>query len=81
MKTLETEFSTTCFLSHMLTYLASISENFGPGLAAAGLSAADSIRWAIDATLAARAVLGPTRLIAHAPQGLDFECFGINHSG
>ncbi len=53
-------------------------ENFGPGLAAAGLSAAASIQWVTDATVAARAVLGPTRLISHAPQGAVFIVAAID---
>jgi chitinase len=51
-------------------------ENFGPGLTASGLSSAACIQWLIDATIAARTVLGPNAIISHAPQAPYFGKIG-----
>jgi chitinase len=51
-------------------------ENFQAGLVAPGLSDADTIQWLVDASNAARSVLGPDRWISHAPQAPYFGAIG-----
>jgi V8-like Glu-specific endopeptidase/chitinase len=53
-------------------------ENFDTGLVAPGLSASDTIQWLVDASNAARSVLGSDRLISHAPQAPYFGVIGGN---
>eukprot|EP00026_Physarum_polycephalum_P009284 Phypoly_transcript_09402.p1 GENE.Phypoly_transcript_09402~~Phypoly_transcript_09402.p1 ORF type:complete len:269 (+),score=49.09 Phypoly_transcript_09402:478-1284(+) len=51
-------------------------ENFGGNFATQGLSAQQTIQWVVDATNAARNILGPNAIITHAPQT---PYFGANH--
>jgi len=43
-------------------------ENFGSGFTAGGLNFAATVQWVVDATNAARSVLGASGIITHAPQ-------------
>jgi len=54
--------------AHYLDGLDFDLENFGSGFTAAGLSTAATVQWVVDATNAARNVLGSSAIITHAPQ-------------
>lgn len=43
-------------------------ENFGTNFQSAGMSTANTIKWVVDATNAARSILGSSAIITHAPQ-------------
>jgi len=43
-------------------------ENFGPGFTGGGMSTANTIQWCVDATNAARKIMGADAVITHAPQ-------------
>jgi hypothetical protein len=51
-------------------------ENFQPGLIATGKSASDTIQWLVDASNAARTLLGNDAIITHAPQAPYFGKIG-----
>ena len=51
-------------------------ENLGPGLTAGGLTSAQTIQWLIDASNAARSILGPLGIVTHAPQAPYFGAIG-----